>query len=249
MNDFVQRFFAATEFLTRVPVPARKNFRADDLAKSVPFFPLIGLLVAAGGLALHSVLSPHASRSVVVVLILIYLVLVTGALHEDALADAADGFGGGWDKEQVLAIMRDSRIGSYGALAISLSLLARFVFLTELAPEKFVGYFVAGQVLSRWTALPLSFFLPSARLGSGQGILVAKKISWMSLVSGTLLAVAISAVFLEYAAAWAGLSALFIAAITGSFYRWRIGGITGDCLGATIQLAEVGVYLTGVVVR
>ena len=71
-----------------------------------------------------------------VVFMLVYLALITGALHEDALGDAADGFGGGWDKDQVLTIMRDSRIGSYGAIAISLSLLARFVLLTELAPDK-----------------------------------------------------------------------------------------------------------------
>lgn len=249
MKSLMQRFFTAMQFLTRLPVPARSDSRPEDLAKSAPFFPLIGLLIAAGGLGLHFVLARHVSRTVSVVLILIYLVLITGGLHEDALGDAADGFGGGWDKEQILAIMRDSRIGSYGAIAISLSLLARFVFLTELAPEKFAGYFVAGQVLSRWTALPLSFFLSSARSGSGQGNLVARKISWLSAVIGTVLAFAIAAALLKYAVAWAGLTALSVAAITGVYYRRRIGGITGDCLGATIQLAEIGVYLTGVVIR
>jgi adenosylcobinamide-GDP ribazoletransferase len=249
MKDLMQRFFAAVQFLTRLPVPARNEFRPDDLAKSSPFFPLVGLLVAAGGLLLQFVLARHVSRAVAVVLILVYLVLITGGLHEDALGDAADGFGGGWDKEQILNIMRDSRIGSYGAIAISLSLLARFVFLTDLAPEKFAGYFVAGQVLSRWTALPLSFFLPSARVGSGQGNLVARKISWVAVISGTLLAAAITAASLKYRVFWAGLTALFVAAISGLYYRKRIGGITGDCLGATIQLAEIGVYLTGVVVR
>lgn len=249
MMDLMQRFFAAVQFLTRLPVPARNEFRPDDLAKSSPFFPLVGLLVAAGGLLLQFVLARHVSRAVAVVLILVYLVLITGGLHEDALGDAADGFGGGWDKEQILNIMRDSRIGSYGAIAISLSLLARFVFLTDLAPEKFAGYFVAGQVLSRWTALPLSFCLPSARAGSGQGNLVARKISWVALISGTLLAAAITAALLKYRVFWVGLTTLFVTAISGLYYRKRIGGITGDCLGATIQLAEIGVYLTGVVVR
>jgi adenosylcobinamide-GDP ribazoletransferase len=249
MKSLLQLFFTALQFLTRVPVPARDAFTANDLAKSFPFFPLVGLLVAAGGLVLRFVLASHASRAVVVVLLLLYLLLITGALHEDALADAADGFGGGWDKEKILSIMRDSRIGSYGAIAISLSLLARFVFLTELAPEKFAGYFIAGQVLSRWTAIPLCFWLPSARPGPGQGALVARKISWVALLSGTLLAGAITAAVLKYGSFCAGFSAVLVAAITGLYYRKRIGGITGDCFGATIQLAEIGVYLTGVIVR
>ena len=249
MNGALRSFFTAVQFLTRLPVPARETFGPDDLAKSFPFFPLVGLLVAAGGLGLHFVLARHASMPVVVVLILIYTVVITGGLHEDALGDAADGFGGGWDKEKILSIMRDSRIGSYGAIAISLSLLSRFVFLSELAPEKFAGYFVAGQVLSRWTALPLSCWLPPARPGSGQGTMVARKTSWAALISGTVLALAITGALLKYESVWAGLSAVFVTAVTGLYYRKRIGGITGDCFGATIQLAEIGVYLTGVIVR
>jgi adenosylcobinamide-GDP ribazoletransferase len=246
MKELLTAFLAALQFLTRLPVPARSDFRPNDLARSAQFFPLIGLLVAFGGLGVHFVLARYLSRNVTVVFMLVYLALITGALHEDALGDAADGFGGGWDKDQILTIMRDSRIGSYGAMAISLSLLARFVFLTELAPEKFAGYFVAAQVLSRWTAILLSFFLPSARAESGQGRLVAGKISGLSLLVGTFLAAAIAATVLKYRVVWAALTALMVAAASGFYYRRRIGGITGDCLGATIQLAEIGVYLTGV---
>jgi adenosylcobinamide-GDP ribazoletransferase len=249
MKGLFQSFFTAVQYLTTLPVPAREIFGPDDLAKSLPFFPLVGLLVAAGGLGLNFILARYASRAVVVVLILIYTVIITGALHEDGLGDAADGFGGGWGKERILTIMRDSRIGNYGAIAISLSLLGRFVFLSELAPGKFAGYFVAGQVLSRWTTLPLSFCLPSARPGSGQGTQIARKVSWAALISGTLLALAITAAVLKYGSIWAGLSAVFVSAITGIYYRKRIGGITGDCFGATMQLAEIGVYLTGVIVH
>ena len=248
MKDFVRRFLTAVQFLTRFPVH-RTGFRQDDLSKSAAFFPLIGLLLASGGLLLHFALVGRVSNAVVVVLVLLYLVLITGGLHEDGLADAADGFGGGWDKEQALAIMRDSRIGSYGAIAISLSLLGRFVFLTDLTPEKFTPYFVAGQVLSRWTAVPLSFFLRSARAGTGQGSLVAGKISWPSLIAATLLAFGIAAAFLNAKLVWPGLTVLCVAVITGLYYQKRLGGITGDCLGASIQLAEIGVYLTGVLIH
>ena len=248
MRNVMHLFFTAVQFLTRIPVPAA-DFHADDLANSLVFFPLVGLLLAAGGLLLHFFLATHTANAVVILVILLYLVLLTGALHEDALADAADGFGGGREKEQILAIMRDSRIGSYGAIAIAFSLLVRFVLLTELPTMKFTAYFAAGQVLSRWTPLPLSFFLLPAQAGSGQGSRVAGKVSWFSFVCGTVLALGIAALLLKDALLVAGSIAVLITAITGFYYQKRLGGITGDCLGATIQLAEMGVYLTGVVVR
>jgi|SRR5215472_7777513 len=248
MRTAIRLFLTAVQFLTRLPVPL-EDFHADDLANSLVFFPVVGLLLAAGGLLLHFLLVNHTGNAVVTLVILLYLVLLTGGLHEDALADAADGFGGGSEKEQILAIMRDSRIGSYGAIAIAFSLLGRFVLLTELPATKFAAYFAAGQVLSRWTSLPLSFFLLPARMDSGQGSRVARRVSWFSLVCGTLLAVGITALFLKRALLWAGSISVLVTAITGLYYQKRLGGITGDCLGATIQLAEIGLYLTGVVVH
>src|SRR5580704_14595365 len=234
MRNAANPFLIAVQFMTRLPVSRGIQYSPDALAKSAVFFPAVGLLLGLGGPGIIKQNSPHVNRDVVVVLILVYLVTVTGGLHEDALGDAADGFGGGWDKDRVLAIMRDSRIGSFGAIAITLGLLARFVFLTNLAPGKFTGFLIAGQVLGRWTALPLAFFLPSAR-GSeaGQGTSMARKISALSLGAGTILMVAIVAAALRSAAVWTLLSAVTIAAGSGLYYWHRIGGITGDCLGAT----------------
>lgn len=248
MRSAGNSFLVAMQFMTRLPVSRVVQYSPDALAQSVVFFPAIGLLVGAGGAGLYLLLSPHVSRDIVVVLVLVYLVAVTGGLHEDALGDAADGFGGGREKDRVLAIMRDSRIGSFGAIAITLGLLARFVFLTNVAPGKFVGVFIAGQVLGRWTALPLAFFLPPARDHEpGQGKLIARRITPMWFVAGTLLALVIVALALRTEALWAALVAAMIAGISGWYYRRRIGGITGDCLGATNQLAEIAVYLMGAV--
>jgi len=155
MRSAANSFLVAVQFMTRLPVPRGIPYSPDALARSAVFFPAIGLLVGAGGAALYLLLSPLVARDVVVVLILVYLVTVTGGLHEDALGDAADGLGGGWEKDRVLAIMRDSRIGSFGTIAI--------------------------------------------------------------------------------------------AAISGFYYWRRIGGITGDCLGATNQLTEIAIYLMGAV--
>lgn len=248
MKQTIRLFLTAVQFLTRLPVTSR-DFHADDLPKSLVFFPVVGLLLAGGGLLVRYVLAAHLANTVVVLALLIYLVLITGGLHEDALADAADGFGGGWDREQVLAIMRDSRIGSYGAIAITFSLLGRFILLAELPPAKFAAYFAASLVLSRWTPLALSFFLRPARVDSGQGNRVAGRVSRFSFLLGTFLAFAVAALFLKRALLWAGPASILITVVTGFYYQKRLRGITGDCLGATIQLTEIGVYLAGLVVH
>lgn len=113
----------------------------------------------------------------------------------------------------------------------------------------FDRFFIAGQVLNRWTALPLSFFLRPAREGSGQGALVAQQVSGAVLAVGTALAFAISALALWWKAVWTILAAVMVTALTGFYYRNRIGGVTGDCMGATNQIAEVAVYFTGVLLR
>jgi len=249
MRRLVNLFLSAVAFMTRLPVPHKMQGVPDALSSGAVFFPLVGLLVSAGPVILNHVFSGFVAHDVVVVLVLVCLVAITGGFHEDALADAADGFGGGWGKDQILNIMRDSRVGSFGALAIALALLARFVFLTNIPPQRFDSYLVAGQVTSRWTALPLAFFLPSAREQSGQGARVAGEITTFSLLTGTLLTVVIVGVALGAKAMWAGLAAVVITGASGAYYRRRIGGVTGDCLGATIQITEVAIYLTGVVLR
>jgi adenosylcobinamide-GDP ribazoletransferase len=243
-------FMVAAQFLTRAPVPRTCAAGPDALAEATIFFPIVGLLVGLGAASLNLVLSSYVSRNVVVVLILLYLVAVTGGLHEDALADAADGFGGGWNKDQILNMMRDSRIGSFGAVAVTLSLLARFVFLASLPRETFNGFLVAGQVISRWTALPLGFFLPSARGLEGLGARVAGEIRFLSLAIGTAITWGIVWVALgPVRCLWTIMASFIVTGATAATYRRRIGGVTGDCLGATNQITEAAVYLTGVVLR
>jgi adenosylcobinamide-GDP ribazoletransferase len=242
-------FLGAVAFLTRLPVPGKLQLEPDALASSAVFFPVVGLLPSAGAIILNHLFSRFVAHEVVIVIVLVFLVGITGGFHEDALADAADGFGGGWGKDQILSIMRDSRIGSFGALAIALAILARFVFLSNIPPNKLDNYLVAGQVTCRWTALPLACFLPPAREQSGQGARVAGKITTLALAAGTLLTLIIVGVALGKKALWVGLAALAVTAASGAYYRRRIGGVTGDCLGATNQLTEVAIYFAGVVLR
>lgn len=249
MTRAVKLFFSAVAFLTRVPVPITLQADPDALAASAVFFPVVGLLVSAGAILLSHACSRFTGRSVMTVIVLIFLVVITGGLHEDALADAADGFGGGWEKERILDIMRDSRVGSFGVLAIVLGLLARFVFLSSLPPQRFDSYLLAGQVTCRWTALPLALLLPPAREQTGQGARVAGRINALTFAAGTIVTIAAVAVALKLQAVAVMLAAVLVTIITAAYYRRRIGGITGDCLGATNQLTEMAVYLIGALVR
>jgi adenosylcobinamide-GDP ribazoletransferase len=249
MKRIVRLFLGAVAFLTRLPVPQKIQCEPGALSSAAVFFPLVGLLVSAGAIILNHVFSRIVAHDVVIVVVLVFLIAITGGFHEDALADAADGFGGGWGKDQILSIMRDSRVGSFGALAIALTLLARFVFLSNIPPQRLDSYLVAGQVTCRWTALPLAFFLPPAREQSGQGARVAGKITAFTLIMGTLLTAAIVGVALEVKGLWVILAAVAVTGATGAYYRHRIGGLTGDCLGATNQIAEAAIYFAGVVLR
>lgn len=253
-------FLDAVQFLTRVPVPASARSNAGDaLARAAGFFPLVGLLIGGAAAALNRLLLFHLPRPVAAIAVLGFLVGVTGCLHEDGLADAADGFGGGWSREQALAIMRDSRIGSYGAAALTLSLSARWLLIASLPSADAARYLIAAHVLCRWTALPLGYWLPAARSaadraggaqtgekGAGQGALLAGRTGRGALLAGSLAAMGIAAAMLRRRSLGPLLGALGVTLLTGMYYRRRIGGVTGDCFGATNQIAEIAVYLCGV---
>ncbi|MBW4038977.1 MAG: adenosylcobinamide-GDP ribazoletransferase [Acidobacteria bacterium] len=240
----------AIQFLTRVPVP-EQPYATDSLARSVKFFPLVGLLVGCVAAFLNRALTPHLPRLITAFLLVLYFLLITGCLHEDGLSDAADGFGGGTNREQILRIMRDSRIGTYGGAAIALSIIGRLLLLSYLPALQVAQYLIVAHVLCRWTTLPLSYFLPSARTQTtdeypGQGNRLAKLTTASALVSGTIFSFAVAVFLLRAQAVAPILSAIAITYLTAIYYRKRIGGVTGDCFGATNQLAEIGVYLCGV---
>jgi adenosylcobinamide-GDP ribazoletransferase len=234
----------AFQFLTRVPVP-QVAFAPDGLARAVKFFPLVGLVVGSGAALLEKLLAPHLGRAACALAVLLYLVLITGCLHEDGLADVADSMGG-WNREQRLTILRDSRIGSYGAAAMVLSLLSRGALLAALPLEHFTAYLISAHVLCRWSTLPLSYYLPPARENDGQGARVASLTSTTSLIVGSIFTIAIVVVVLRKAAIAPVVSAIVVPLLSIFFYMRKFGGVTGDCFGATNQLTEIAVYVCGV---
>ena len=244
MRRALKDLLVAFQFLTRLPLP-QLDYDPASLSRSLKFFPLVGLVIGLLGAWFERLLAPHLSRALAAFLVLLLFVLVTGALHEDGLADTVDGFGGGRNRELILAIMHDSRIGSFGTSALVLSLIARLLLLSALPMNRFTAFVVSAQVLSRWTALPLSYVLqPAAE--NGQGARIAQKISGVSMVAGTLLTLLI-VFYVMHARFWIPIGlVLMVTVLSGLYYFRRLGGITGDCFGATNQLAEIAVYFCGV---
>ena len=239
----------AVQFLTRIPLPTLPYDQAS-LARAVKFFPVVGLLIGCAAALLHLLLAQHLSRLVAALLVIVFLVAITGCLHEDGLADAADGFGGGANREQILLILKDSCIGSYGGTALSLTLLARVCLLAALPLPLVPQYLIASHVLSRWTTLPLSYYLAPARdqIGdapSGQGARIARLTTRGTLIFGSLCTVGSCILVLRTRALAAIGATVLVTLVSALFYQRKLSGVTGDCFGATNQLAEIAVYLTG----
>jgi len=229
---------AAVTFLTRIPWP--HSFDHDDFGAATPYFPIVGAIVGALGAGVFWLATMLWPTPVAVILGVSATVLVTGALHEDALADFADGFGGGWSRDQVLAIMKDSRIGSYGVVALTLVLLAKLSALAALTRLDVVRALIAAHTIGRWATLPLLAWLPYVRPNAP---ITPGGVTPLRLTVGTALMLAIVAATLGVRAIPVVIVAAIITALGAWYFRRRIGGVTGDCLGATTQCVELATYL------
>ncbi|HUF87560.1 MAG TPA: adenosylcobinamide-GDP ribazoletransferase [Thermohalobaculum sp.] len=241
-RDELALVLAAAGFLTRLPLPVPGDWEADRLARASRYFPLVGALVGlAGGLVwwLAGLLLPPALAAGLALGAVIWL---TGALHEDGLADCADGLGGGRDRAAALEIMRDSRTGSYGVLALVFSVGLRWAALAMLAPLAGMLALVLAGGIGRAMMVPVPALTRYAR-PEGAGALVARGAG-----SAEVAAALATALLLALIGGWAGLGALLLAAlVAAAFLGWmvrRIGGYTGDGLGAVAQLGEIAVMVT-----
>ncbi|MDP1525477.1 MAG: adenosylcobinamide-GDP ribazoletransferase [Rhodocyclaceae bacterium] len=241
-------FFAALRFFTRLPVPAWVGHSADQLNHAARYFPLVGLIVGALGAAVTVAALYVWPPQIAVLLGMVTTLLATGAFHEDGLADSIDGFGGGWTREAVLRIMKDSRIGSYGAIGIGMVLLIKMAALTELlavspAPT-FFALLVAGHGVSRFASTTLIFALDYARDDdSSKSKPLATRMGRGELLLAALCGLAPCLLLPPLQLAIALVLVALVTLLAARYFVRRIGGYTGDCLGATQQLTEIAFYL------
>lgn len=241
-------FFIALQFFTRVPIPAWVGFEAPWLQHASRYFPLVGLVVALAVALVYGAAAWLWPAPVAVLLSTAAGLYLTGAFHEDGLADMCDGFGGGHTRERIMEIMKDSRIGSYGAVALVVTLGLKLTTLSLLAPGAAIGALLLAHPLSRLAAASLIRSASYAR-DTGKAKPLAQEMTAaefaIAAVGALLPACALGAAhILGWPAIGASFLACFIAAwwLRALFVR-HIGGYTGDCLGAVQQVSEVAIYL------
>jgi adenosylcobinamide-GDP ribazoletransferase len=242
-------FFIALQFFTRIPIPRWVGFEPSWLHQSSRYFPLVGCVVAALAAAAYAAAALVLPAPVAAVLSTAASIYMTGAFHEDGFADACDGFGGGLTPERVLEIMKDSRVGAYGAIGIACMLGLKCTTLAMLPPAGAIAALFIAHPLSRLAATSLIWRMEYAR-AEGKAKPMAQQMrgrefaiaTLTALLPAALLAISgvVSLTVVGASLLAAGLAALWLARM----FQRRIGGYTGDCLGAVQQLAEVAIYLT-----
>ncbi len=241
LGEQLNLWWIAVAFFTRIPVPASVEFSQVSLNRASRYFPAVGWLIGALCATALWLLMLVFPQDVAVLISIAISLLLTGCFHEDGLADTCDGLGGGWTREQKLSIMKDSRIGTYGAAALWVSLTLKFVVLSQLI----------NPVLALLVAHPLSRIIPTvfiaamsyvsdadtskakplAESGSGADTAIA-------IITGLTALIFINNPFIIL------LVLLVLAGVAYVFLKRQIGGFTGDALGAVQQVGELAIYLS-----
>jgi adenosylcobinamide-GDP ribazoletransferase len=257
MKQEIRIFLTALMFYTRIPCPPNIDHSADYINKATRYFPLIGWIV--GGLSfgffyLSSLIFPVA---IAIIISIFAGVLITGAFHEDGLADVFDGFGGGWEKQQILTIMKDSQVGTFGVIALIMLIALKFfgleaIVLTQQLPLSTIALvFISYHAMARLTAVNFVFQSSYSREDEqSKAKPVAKTHSYQEIVGAYFFGLLPFAglVFFHWQLIFVliPLSLLFI--LSKIYFEKWIDGYTGDCLGAVEQFAECFTILSMLVV-
>jgi adenosylcobinamide-GDP ribazoletransferase len=240
----LDRLFAAIAFMTRLPVPPAATHDAAWLVRCAKYFPLVGILIGAIGAAILVTAGAVWSGVLPALLATAATILVTGALHEDGLADTADSLGGR-NREARLAIMKDSRLGTFGALALGLGVALRVAALATLAPDLAAWALIASHAGARLATVLALAALPHADADPGRTSYAPDRLHAGEIALAAVVAI-LPMLPAEPRFAFTGLLAggALAVAVAFALYR-RLGGYTGDVLGAIEQVFEIG-FLLGV---
>jgi len=255
MRNQWQKFLLALGFFTRIPVPSLPDFQESDLNHAAKYFPLIGVIVGLVGALSFVISGAYLPQNIAVLISMASTIYLTGAFHEDGLADSADGIGGGWERERILTIMQDSRLGTYGAVALFLMLFAKFQVLSTL-PALFVPFaLVVGHALSRlaavWIMISLTYSKPEGK-AKPLATRMGKIDIWIAHLFGLLPFIASLLLLIhnqETAKIILSFVLMTLIPVVLSAFWWRqkikywIGGYTGDTLGAVQQITELAFCL------
>jgi adenosylcobinamide-GDP ribazoletransferase len=255
-------FLTAVMFLTRLPVPKNIDHSEIYLQKSPKYFPLTGWIVALLSSIAFFFFYKFVSPNIAVLALMITSILTTGAFHEDGFADTCDAFGGGWTKEKILSIMKDSRLGTYGVAGLVLMLATKFLLLKELiaafsfntiSEQKFYSTFIitmmAAHAASRlMSVLVIQFYqYVTADDGSKSKPLASKKLTASEMLTAVIFSL-LPFSMLPYQFLFSLLPIIPSTFMLGNYFRKWIGGYTGDCLGSVQQVTEIIFYLSALMI-
>jgi adenosylcobinamide-GDP ribazoletransferase len=234
----------AIGFLTRIPIPRTIEHSPENLSAAARYFPIVGLLIGAFAVLVYRLSLQLWPENLAILLSMITTILLTGAFHEDGWADSCDGFGGGRDRDQVLAIMKDSRLGTYGTLGLMLILALKFMALQNLHNAALIiPALLLGHGWSRLLAVSYLFDFSYTRETASKVKSVAQQLTpnGLRIAVVSMLPLIFLLSFKQFL--WVVAALLIWRWVFGRYITRRIGGYTGDCLGAAQQAAEVLIYL------
>ena len=239
----IRLLLTAVQYFTRIRVPAWVGHAPERLTGAVRYFPLIGLVVGASGAAVMWLAALVLPAPLPAILSTAITVLMTGAIHEDGLADTSDGLGGGATRERVLEIMKDPRIGVFGAIALLLALALKIATLSLMPLWTALAALVAAHAFSRFCAVLVIF--TGRYVGSADRSRAAPVVERVR-IGDALIAAVFGLPALGIFGVRAIVAVVVALALVSLLARWcmkKIGGYTGDTLGATQQVAEIGCYV------
>lgn len=242
-------FLLAVQFLTRVPVKIKHSFEEQKLGRAMAFFPFIGLLLGTGAAIIYTTLATFLESPINDLMAIIFLIVITGNMHLDGLMDTADGLFSGRPREGILEIMKDSNVGAHGVIAGCLVLILKIMLLGQIAASSKGLALLIVPVLGRWAQVYAAALYPYARSGPGKS-LFTQYVGKREIILASLITICIVAVAITL-----GLKGTFVAGIAPigiilgttligtivftHYLSKKIGGITGDILGALNEIAEV----------
>ena len=239
----MRRFIIALQFLTVIPFYKNLEINEEDLGKSALCFPLVGLFIGGCLVCSNFLLSFILPRAVVDGLLICLLVLMTGSIHLDAMADTVDGMVGGKEKNEKLSIMKDGQVGAMGAVGVFLILMLKYLALAALPVHLKNQSLLLMPMMGRWSQVSVAYFSDYAGLKEGLGFPITRHVTSRIFIFTTTLSLLVAAYLFHNRGFIITLLVVLFCVLYSCFFKRTLGGVTGDVLGAANEITEVAVLI------
>jgi len=236
------KFLAAVRFLTIIPLPGRREVSPEEVGRSIVYFPLVGVIIGLILVGLNWLLGLFLPSALVTVLLVVSLVVISGALHLDGFVDTCDGIGGHKTVEERWRVMQDSRAGGFGIIGVCCLLLVKYVSMSGVPDSWLMQTLVLMPVVSRW-AMVYAVFAYSYAKPSGLGKVFKQGASWQRFVIATFITLAVAVILAQLTGFVIMLAIWVIVIAMAAYLKGKFGGLTGDTYGAINEVAEVCVLI------